>query len=745
MNQKRKSEVDKILQLQKTLTNLSDDELKAKTEEFRKKPMKDIKLEAFAVVKEAAKRVIGLDAFPVQLMGALALYDGKVIEMKTGEGKTLVSIFPAYVRALEGKGVHIVTVNEYLAQRDAAWMGQVLEFLGLTVGVSLNEMPVVSKKEAYACDVTYVTNSEIGFDYLKEFLGDDTLRNGNELNYCIIDEVDSILIDEARTPLIISDEDEASEQLYISTKVLADKLVRGNGKTEVSKIDAISGLLPEEDGDYLVNEKDKEIILTADGVSKIEDYFGIANYSAPENVKYQHHVITSLKAKELMHKDKDYIVDRGTIQIVDEFTGRILRDRRYSDGLHEAIEAKEGVEVQDQTKTAAKITYQSLFNLYTTKSGMSGTVYKDRKEFKEIYHLKVERIPTNKPVLRIDHPDQVYATKKAKEAAIIERVKGIHAIHRPILIGTTSIQMSEKISKLLKKEDLSHSVLNAKNHLKEAEIIAKAGQMDAITVATNMAGRGTDIILGEGVADIGGLYVIGSGKHEARRIDDQLRGRAGRQGDPGESMFFVSLEDDFVKQYGGTAGTKILKNEKNELNSKHMCKFIISTQKKIEQNYYGIRKTLSDYDKIDNLQFEAMINEKSKVLDESSITDLFYQSIDKMCSDHSYDELLKRIPLKDLQLKPEDDIANSLKSSLKESLENDAVGLIEHKLKFCLMIAINCVWPEHIQKMEELQKVSRYQGLGKNPLDYYKIQGYRLFEQTINEMKYKAVETYFAF
>lgn len=751
MSQKRKKEVDQILQLQNSISQLSDEELKAKTEEFREKPVKNIKLEAFAVVKEAAKRVIGLDAFPVQLIGALALYDGKVVEMKTGEGKTLVSIFPAYVRALEEKGVHIITVNEYLAQRDAAWMGQVLEFLGLSVGVSLNDMSSVDKRKAYACDVTYVTNTEIGFDFLRGFLGDVTLRKENGLHYCIIDEVDSILIDEARTPLIISDDGNEGDRLFISSKVLADRLVRGDGQTELSKIDAISGILPDESGDYLVDEKDKSIILTEDGVRKIEDYYGISNYSAPENIKYQHHIITALKAKELMHRDKDYIIDHGTVQIVDEFTGRILEDRRYSNGLHEAIEAKEGVEVQDQTNTAAKITYQSLFNLYDKKAGMSGTVYKDRKEFKEIYHLKVERIATNKPVIRIDHDDQIYSTIRAKEVAIIERVKGIHAMHRPILIGTTSVQMSERISELLTKENLSHEVLNAKNHRKEAEIIAQAGQMDAITVATNMAGRGTDIILGDGIAKLGGLYVIGTGKHEARRIDDQLRGRAGRQGDPGESMFFVSLEDDFMRQYGNSdLSSKILKEEKEELNSKSMRKHVLKTQKKIEQNYYGIRKNLFDYDKIDNLQFEAIIHSKEKVLSQFSVAGIFYQSMDDMCKRYSYEELVKKLPLNDLRITKEDveqkKASRKLKDFLKESLNSEnEEGLVTQKLKSCFAYAIIEVWTEHIKMMEDLQKVSRYQGVGKNPLDYYKMQGYDLFKASTQEMKERAVETYFAF
>lgn len=746
MSQKRKKEVDQILQLQNSINKLSDEELKAKTDEFRKKSIKNIKLEAFAVVKEAAKRVIGLDAFPVQLMGALALYDGKVVEMKTGEGKTLVSVFPAYVRALEGKGVHIITVNEYLAQRDASLMGQVFEFLGLSVGVSLNDMSLEDKRNAYACDITYVTNSEIGFDYLRGFLGEDSLRKDNELYYCIIDEVDSILIDEARTPLIISDDENESSKLFISSKVLADRLIRGDGQTELSKIDAISGVLPEESGDYLINEKDKEILLTETGVRKIEEYYGIDNYSSPENGKYQHHILTALKAKELMHRDKDYIIDHGTIQIVDEFTGRILKDRRYSDGLHEAIEAKEGVEVQDQTKTVAKITYQSLFNLYTTKSGMSGTVYKDRKEFKEIYHLKVERIATNKPVIRVDHDDQIYSTKQAKEAAIIERVKGIHAMHRPILIGTTSVQSSERISKLLAKEELPHKVLNAKNHLKEAEIIAQAGQRNAITVATNMAGRGTDIILGDGVAELGGLYVIGTGKHEARRIDDQLRGRAGRQGDPGESMFFVSLEDDFMKQYGNSElSSKILKKEKGELNSKNMRHQVLKTQKKIEQNYYGIRKNLFDYDKIDNLQFTCMLNIRKEIENASSIEPMFQQAIDAMCSNYSYEDLSKKIPLVELNLKNDDEIADQLKSIILINPNSEENPFIMHKLKFCLYCAINDVWTIHIKKMEELQKVSRYQGIGKNPLDYYKIRGHELFKASIQEIKERAAEIYFTF
>ena len=548
--------VDKILGMREQWVALSDEELQHKTVEFKERLAKgetldDILPEAFATVREASRRVLGEEHYPVQLTGGIVLHQGRIAEMRTGEGKTNVAALPSYLNALAGEGVHVVTVNDYLAQRDAENEGKVHRFLGLTVGCVLNSMNNDERRAAYNCDITYVTNNELGFDYLRDNMvvyKEQLVMRG--LHFAIIDEVDSILIDEARTPLIISGQSGKSTKLYEVCDILAKRLEKGEASAEFSKMNALMGEEITETGDFVVSEKDKTINLTERGVQKVEQFFHIDNLADAENLEIQHNMIMALKANYMMFRDQDYVVKDDEILIVDEFTGRILQDRRYSDGLHEAIEAKEGVEVQDQTKTAAKITYQSLFNLYDRKAGMSGTVYKDRKEFKEIYHLKVERIPTNKPVIRVDHNDQIYATKKAKENAIIERVKGIHELHRPVLIGTTSVQMSERISDLLTKEGLAHEVLNAKNHLKEAEIIAKAGQIDAITVATNMAGRGTDILLGDGVADLGGLYVIGCGKHEARRIDDQLRGRAGRQGDPGESMFFVSLEDDFMKQYG---------------------------------------------------------------------------------------------------------------------------------------------------------------------------------------------------
>lgn len=733
----RKAEVEKILKLSKEMKALSDEELKKKTELFRTKKAKEVKLEAFAVVREAAKRVLGMEAFPVQLQGALALYDGKVVEMKTGEGKTLVSIFPAYVQALTGKGVHIITVNEYLTQRDADWMGKVFTFLGLSVGISLHDMSSEEKGKAYRQDITYVTNTEIGFDFLNGFLETEILRG---LHYCIIDEVDSILIDEARTPIIISQSMEEEDKIFLSSKALADLLVRGTGETDLSKIDAMSGILPVEHGDYLVNEKDKAILLTAQGVKKIEEYYGIENYSDSENVKYHHHIMMSLKAKELMHKDKDYIVSKGEVQIVDEFTGRIMTGRRFSDGLHEALEAKEGLPVQGKTKTAARITYQSLFNLYETKSGMSGTVYTDRKEFREIYGLHTERIPTNRPVIRKDHPDQVYATKAAKKEAILSEIKKIHKEHRPILIGTTNIRVSEQISEMLKKEGLSHEVLNAKNHYKEAQIIANAGQKDAITVATNMAGRGTDILLGEGVAELGGLMVLGTEKHEARRIDDQLRGRAGRQGDPGESMFFVSLEDTFIRQYGSDVFAKILKHETGELNSSSMRKRVLAAQKKIEQNHYGIRKSLYDYDKVDNRQFKAIIRSKESIENQFSVKGIYLRTIEQMCRTYDYATLKQFLPLDLYHVQKEDskeEMARKLKESIKKADEN-----IAQTLKTIYSYSIVAIWAEHIQMMEDLKKASRYQGIGKNPLDYYKITGYKYWKQSMNRINETAVILY---
>lgn len=745
---RRKIEVDKILSLAPTMEKLTNDQLKAKTEEFRTKKPKDIKTEAFAVVREAAKRTIGLEAFPVQLQGALALYDGNIVEMKTGEGKTLASIFPAYVHALSGKGVHIITVNEYLTTRDAKWMGQVFEFLGMSVGVSLNDMSLIDKKEAYKKDITYVTNTEIGFDFLRGFLGAKTLR---ELNFCIIDEVDSILIDEARTPLIISQSTEDENRMFLSSQAVAEVLQRGEGETELSKIDTMVHIIPDETGDYLVDEKNKAILMTEQGVKKVEEYYGISNFSAPENMKYQHHIIMSLKAKELMHKDRDYIVHRGKVEIVDEFTGRILKGRRFSDGLHEALEAKEKIPIEGQTYTAAKITYQSFFNMYQMKSGMSGTVCTDKKEFKKIYDLKVEKIPTNKPVNRTDHEDQVYATKKAKNEAILREVVKVHKEHRPILIGTTSVKSSEEISSLLKDFGLQHEVLNAKNHYREAQIIAKAGQYDAITVATNMAGRGTDIVLSEGVAELGGLMVIGTGKHDARRIDDQLRGRAGRQGDPGESIFFVSLEDEFIRQYGTDLFSKIIDKivQGEELGSKSVRKQVLKTQKRIEQNHYGIRKNLHDYDEIDIRQFKSIIREKERVNKQFNVSGIYLRTINQMCKKYSYEELKQLLPLAALHVTKEDVENKIAAEKIKKAFHTisdlsyeDNKAVIK-KLKYILSLSIVTVWAEHIQILDDLKKTVPYQGIGKNPLDFYKIKGYKYYSRSIERMREMAVMNYF--
>lgn len=744
----RKADIQRITAMASDMEKLTDEELREKTTEFKGKKMnRHVKLEAFAVVREAARRVLHMEAFPVQIQGALALYDGRIVEMKTGEGKTLVSVFPAYVHALSGKGVHIITVNEYLAQRDAAWMGKVFEFLGMSVGVSLNEMSSEEKKNAYKKDITYVTNTEIGFDFLRGFLGTETLRG---LNYCIIDEVDSILIDEARTPLIISQTTEKENTMFLSSQALAEKLVRGEGETELNKIDAMSGIIPDETGDYLVNEKDKAILMTIQGVQKVEKYYGIENYSAPENIRYQHYVINSLKAKELMHRDRDYIVKNGKVEIVDEFTGRVLSGRRYSDGLHEALEAKEKVPIEGDTYPVAKITYQSLFNLYKKKSGMSGTVYTDKKEFREIYGMKTEKIPTNRPILRIDHEDKVYVTKKAKEQAILSEILRVHELHRPILIGTTSIRMSEKISQMLEDVGLKHEVLNAKNHLREAQIIAKAGQLDAITVATNMAGRGTDIVLGKGVADLGGLMVLGTGKHDARRIDDQLRGRAGRQGDPGESVFFVSLEDDFIRQYGLNVFTKVLDHAAGteELESRSIRKQVLKTQKKIEQNHYGIRKSLYDYDRIDNRQFQTIFLEKMRIEQQFSVAGIYLRTIDAMCKQYSYEELKKMLPLKELHVTEEDvknkKVAQKIKDGFHAEKNKDEEGrqIVVQKLKNILFGAMVQMWAEHLQMLEDLKKAAPYQGMGKNPLDYYKIAGYICFKELMKQMKETAVINY---
>ena len=548
--------VDKVESYRDEMKALSDEELRGKTKEYKERLEKgetldDLLPEAYATVREAASRVLGMEHYRVQIIGGIILHQGRIAEMKTGEGKTLVSTLPAYLNALEGKGVYIVTVNDYLAKRDSEWMGKVHEFLGLTVGVVLNDMSNDERRDAYNCDITYITNNELGFDYLRDNMviyKEQLVQRG--LHYAIIDEVDSVLIDEARTPLIISGQSGKSTKLYEACDILAQQLTRGEDVPEYSKMDAIMGIEQEETGDFIVNEKDKLVNLTQQGVEKVEKFFHIDNLADPENLEIQHNVILALRAHYLMFRDQDYVVKEDQVMIVDEFTGRIMPGRRYSDGLHQAIEAKEHVKVKRESKTLATITFQNFFNKFEKKAGMTGTALTEEKEFRDIYGMDVIEIPTNRPIARIDHQDAVYKTKKEKFKAVVEEVKEAHEKGQPVLVGTITIETSELISGMLKREGIPHTVLNAKFHEQEAEIVAQAGQHGAVTIATNMAGRGTDIKLDEDAREAGGLKIIGTERHESRRIDNQLRGRAGRQGDPGESQFFISLEDDLMRLFG---------------------------------------------------------------------------------------------------------------------------------------------------------------------------------------------------
>ena len=596
--------VQKIENLRPSMVELSDEQLRAKTEEFKKRltegeTLDDILPEAYAAVREGARRALGMEPFRVQLIGAIILHQGRISEMRTGEGKTLVATMPAYLNALEGRGVHVVTVNDYLAKRDAEWMGQVYTFMGLTVGVVLNSMSSEERQEAYACDITYVTNNELGFDYLRDNMAiykkQLVLR---ELHYAIIDEVDSVLIDEARTPLIISGQSGKSTKIYEACDILAKQMKRGEDMEDLSKIDAIMGVEREETGDFIVNEKDKVVNLTAEGVSKVERFFHIPTLADPENLEIQHCIILALRANNLMHKDHDYIVKDDQVLIVDEFTGRVMPGRRYSDGLHQAIEAKENVKVKKESKTLATITFQNFFNKFDKKCGMTGTALTEEREFREIYGMDVIEIPTNRPVIRVDHQDAVYKTKKEKYKAVVESVKEAHAKGQPVLVGTITIQVSEDVSKMLRKEGIPHNVLNAKFHEMEAEIVAQAGQHGAVTIATNMAGRGTDIKLDEEAKAAGGLKIIGTERHESRRIDNQLRGRSGRQGDPGESRFYISLEDDLMRLFGSDRMIAMFNAlripEGEEISHKSLTKAVEGAQKKIEANHHGSRQNRMD-------------------------------------------------------------------------------------------------------------------------------------------------------
>ena len=791
--------VDAIEALDEKMQALSDDELRAKTREFKDRliageTLDDLLVEAFAVVREAADRVLHMKPYRVQLMGGIVLHQGRIAEMKTGEGKTLVSTLPAYLNALEGKGVHIVTVNDYLAERDANWMGQVHRFLGLSVGVILNEYNNADRKAAYNCDITYITNNELGFDYLRDNMvmyKKDLVQRG--LHYAIVDEVDSVLIDEARTPLIISGQGTKSTDLYKACDVLAQDMERGTSDGELSKIDAIMGVDIEEDGDFLVNEKDKQVMLTAEGVKKVEEFFHIKNLANPKNLEIQHNVILALRAHNLMFKDKDYVVKDGEVLIVDEFTGRIMPGRRYSDGLHQAIEAKEHVEIKDESRTLATITFQNFFNKYDKKAGMTGTAKTEEKEFINIYGMDVVEIPTNKPVARIDHEDSVYLTKKEKLNAVVEEIEKTHKTGQPVLVGTVNIAVSEELSSLLAKKEIKHSVLNAKFHKFEAEIISHAGEKGAVTIATNMAGRGTDIKLGEGVTELGGLKIIGTERHESRRIDNQLRGRAGRQGDPGESKFYLSLEDDLMRLFGSEKMMKVYKAlkvpEGHEIQDKSVSKQIEKAQKRIESNNFGIRRNLLDYDKVNNEQREEIYKERRRVLDGESMRDVIYKMINDVVKDDvemvagikplaQLDlnqlnlTLRSEIPLVKITLSDEEKKKNDKRAFIerlqKEALEvyhkkekefneftkvnrpddvelgeedaalyNDGIREVERVI---LLKVIDSKWMNHIDNMEQLRESIGLQAYAqKDPVVQYKFIGYNMFKEMAKNVRHETI------
>ena len=762
--------VDKIEALRPTMQALSDEELRGKTKEYKDRlqegaTLDDLLPEAFATVREAAKRVLGMEHYRVQLIGGIILHQGRIAEMRTGEGKTLVSTLPAYLNALEGKGVHVVTVNDYLAHRDAEWMGKVHEFLGLTVGVVLNDMKNDGRREQYACDITYVTNNELGFDYLRDnmVIYKEQLVQ-RDLHYAIIDEVDSVLIDEARTPLIISGQSGKSTKLYEVCDILAKQLERGEASGEVTRMTAIMGEEITETGDFIVNEKDKIVNLTEQGVKKVEKFFNIENLADPENLEIQHNIILALRAHNLMFRDQDYVVKDDEVLIVDEFTGRIMPGRRYSDGLHQAIEAKEHVKVRRESKTLATITFQNFFNKYKKKSGMTGTALTEEQEFRDIYGMDVIEIPTNRPVARIDKEDVVYMTKKEKFRAVVEAVKEAHAKQQPVLVGTITIETSELLSRMLTREGIKHQVLNAKFHEKEAEIVAHAGEAGNVTIATNMAGRGTDIKLDDVSKEAGGLKIIGTERHESRRIDNQLRGRSGRQGDPGESCFYISLEDDLMRLFGSEKLMTMFKSlgvaENEQIEHKMLTSAIEKAQRKIEGNNYGIRKNLLEYDQVNNEQREIIYKERRMVLDGANMRDSIYKMITDtvehavdMCFSDDVDQeewdlnefnsvLLPTIPLKPLTLEK---VKGVKKNQLKQELKEEAVKLYEEKEaefpeaeqlreleRVILLKVIDQKWMDHIDDMDQLRQGIGLQAYGqRDPKVEYKMQAYEMFDGMI--------------
>ena len=774
--------VDKIEALRPTMQALSDEELRGKTEEYKKRltegeTLDDLLPEAYATVREAAKRVLNMEHYRVQLIGGIILHQGRIAEMRTGEGKTLVSTLPAYLNALEGKGVHVVTVNDYLAKRDAEWMGQVHEFLGLKVGVVLNSMTSEERQEAYKCDITYVTNNELGFDYLRDNMviyKEQLVLRG--LHYAIIDEVDSVLIDEARTPLIISGQSGKSTALYEMCDLLARQMKRGDDVQELTKMDAIMGVVQEETGDFVVNEKDKIINLTAAGMEKVERFFHIDNFADPENLEIQHNIILALRAHNLMFRDKDYVVKDDQVLIVDEFTGRIMPGRRYSDGLHQAIEAKEHVKVKRESKTLASITFQNFFNLFDKKCGMTGTALTEETEFREIYGMDVVVIPTNRPVIRKDLQDAVYKTKREKLNAIVNAVEEAHATGQPVLVGTITIEASEELSRMLTKRGIQHKVLNAKFHELEAEIVADAGVHGAVTIATNMAGRGTDIKLDDEARAAGGLKIIGTERHESRRIDNQLRGRSGRQGDPGESKFYISLEDDLMRLFGSERLISMFNTlgipENQEIEHKMLTNAIESAQKKIESNNYGIRKNLLEYDRVMSEQREIIYEERLRVLNGESMRDVIYKMItditencvdicindDADISDWDFNELnTLLIPTIPLQPLTPERVKKPKKNSLKQQLKEEAVKLYEAKEaefpepeaireleRVVLLKVIDRKWMDHIDDMEQLRQGVGLQAYGqRDPLVEYKMSGYEMFDEMTQNIREETVRLLF--
>lgn len=768
------SQVDKIEALRPDMQKLSDEELRARTKEFKERLSKgetldDILVEAYATVREAANRVLEMEHYRVQLIGGIILHQGRIAEMRTGEGKTLVSTLPAYLNALTGRGVMIVTVNDYLANRDAEWMGKVHEFLGLTVGVVLNSMKNDERRAAYACDITYVTNNELGFDYLRDnmVIYKEQLVQ-RDLYYAIIDEVDSVLIDEARTPLIISGQSGKSTKLYETCDILAQQLKRGEASGEMTKMAAIMGEEIIETGDFIVNEKDKIVTLTEEGLKKVENFFHIENLSDPENLEIQHNIILALRAHNLMFRDKDYVVKDDEVLIVDEFTGRIMPGRRYSDGLHQAIEAKERVKVRRESKTLATITFQNFFNKFEKRSGMTGTALTEEQEFRDIYGMDVIEIPTNKPVDRIDYDDAVYMTKKEKFRAVVEEIKESHEKNQPVLVGTITIETSELLSKMLKREGIPHQVLNAKFHELEADIVAHAGEAGTVTIATNMAGRGTDIKLDDKSRAAGGLKIIGTERHESRRIDNQLRGRAGRQGDPGESRFYISLEDDLMRLFGSEKLMKMFQSlgvsENEQIEHKMLSSAIEKAQKKIEANNYGIRKNLLDYDQVNNEQREIIYKERRRVLDGENMRDsifkMVYDTIDNtldMCIGENTDSaswdlnemntlLIPIIPFEPLT---HEEVNKMKKDELKQTLKEKAVKIYEEKEtefpqeeqireleRVILLKVIDQKWMDHIDDMDQLRQGIGLQAYGqRDPKVEYKMNAYEMFNDMISSIQ----------